>query len=270
MKSLLSLSAATALAISALSVASAPQARAEALYLKYAINVSGADVMRMSFGGDVGKNAYNARVSIQPSGLMSFFIKKSFALSASGAIGKSGVRPRSFVMEIKKKKKLKTARVTWNSPSLTWTRSPRLDAATRASIRRAIGKGAPDPLALLVSLAGKDPAKACRGTRRVFDGHDVYDLRLSLGGTKKFSTSLYKGTAVLCRMRFVPVVMLSEKKRRQALSDPWLFNIWLAPVVTRDAGRLMVPVAAYGRMQGRKFTATLTRASIGGRKLSAR
>ena len=270
MKSLVSLSTAAVVAAFALFAATASQARAEALELKYSINVSGAKAMNMTFSGNVGKSAYKARVRIKPAGFMSLFIKKSFALSASGAIGKSGVRPRSFVMDIKKKKKLKTARVTWNSPSLTWTRSPGLEAATRARIRRAIGKGAPDPLALLVSLAGKDPARACRGTRRVFDGHDVYDLRLSLGGTKKFSTSLYKGTAVLCRMRFVPVVMLSEKKRRQALSDPWLFNVWLAPVVTRDAGRLMVPVAAYGRMQGRKFTATLTRASIGGRKLSAR
>ncbi len=246
-------------------------ARAETVKLRYDIAVAGTRAMTMKFSGDVGRTAYRAAVTLRPVGFMSFFIKKSYDLKGEGRITSRGVRPTLFAMTVKKKKKTRTATVRWNGGTFTWRRVPPPGPVTRSEVLRALGRsGAPDPLGLLVGLAGKNPARGCRGTRRVFDGHDVYDLRLSLRGRKTFRGTVYRGDAVLCRMVFVPVAgSMSEKKKRRALADPWIFNVWLGAVKSSAAGRLMVPVSAFGRMQGRDFTAALVRASIGGRPLRA-
>ncbi len=246
-------------------------ARAETVKLRYDIAVAGTRAMTMKFSGDVGRTTYRAAVTLRPAGFMSFFIKKSFDLRGEGRITPQGVHPSFFTMAVKKKKKTKTGTIRWNGGTFTWQRVPPPGPVTRSEVLRALGRsGAPDPLGLLVGLAGKDPAGGCRGTRRVFDGHDVYDLRLSLRGRKTFRGAVYRGDAVLCRMVFVPVAgSMSEKKKRRALADPWIFNVWLGAVKSTVAGRLMIPVSAFGRMQGRDFTAALVRASIDGRPLQA-
>ncbi len=259
------LALAGALATAATASASA---RAETVKLRYDIAVAGTHAMTMKFSGDVGRSAYRASVSLRPVGFMSFFIKKSFDLQGEGRITPQGARPSFFTMTIRKKKKTRTGTVRWNGNRFTWRRVPPLPPERQSAVMRALGsRGAPDPLGLLVGLAGKDPAKGCRGTRRIFDGHDVYDLKLSLKGRKTFRGGIYRGDAVLCRMVHVPVAGMSEKKKRKALADPWVFNVWLAAARSSAAGRLMIPVSAFGRMKGRNFTASLVRASIGGKPL---
>jgi len=250
----------------ALSAALSP-AGAEPVSLRYAIAVSGAKAMKMTFDGDVGRSAYKAHVRIKPAGFMGLFIKKSFDLNGAGRISKGGAQPSSFTMVVTKKKKRRVGSITWNGGHFSWRRTPQPGAREKAQILRAARRGAPDPLSLLIGMAGKDPAKSCAGTRRVFDGHDVYDLRLSLRGKTVVKSAFYRGPATVCRMLYVPVAGTPEKKRRKILADPWIFNLVLAPIQSKDAGRLMAPVRAHGRMKGHKFTATLTSASIGGRPL---
>ncbi len=246
-------------------------AAAEPMSLRYAISVGGFNAMKMIYDGNAGKKSYKAHVVIKPSGgFLSLFIKKSFDLGGSGVMTANGARPAYFYMNIKKKKKLRKGVVHWKGGKLAWEHVPPPSPKERAELFRAMGKGAPDPLSLVIGLARRDPAASCKGTRRVFDAHDVYDLRLSLGGRKNIKSPAYSGQAVLCRMRFSPVAGYSEKKRRKIRKNPWVFNVWLAPVMSRDAGRLMVPVGAFGSLDGRKFTASLVKASIGGRRLSAR
>ncbi len=254
-------------ALALLAAAAAPAA-AEPMKLRYNIYVSGSKAMKMTYEGNVTRSSYDMNVSIKPAGFLSFFIKKSYFVSGSGRIVKGRPAPARFTMVIKKKKSLRTGKIVWSGGKMNWTRTPPLPAALRAKILKAGGR-APDPLAMLAGMAMTDPAKGCRGRVRIFDGHDVYDLKLSLGGKKRFASGIYRGTAVLCRMKHVPIVGMSEKKMRKALADPWRFNVWLAPVMTKDAGRLMVPVEAFGRVKGHNFTATLKRASVGGRPLSA-
>ncbi len=261
----------TAVVLALLALAApAGRAAAEPVNLRYDIIVSGMKAMRMSFSGDVGRKAYKAHVVIKPSGgLLSLFIRKSFDLGGSGALSGKGARPAAFYMNVKKKKKVTKGIVRWKGGRLVWERVPPPSAREKAEIFRAIGSGAPDPLSLVIGLAGRDPASSCRGTRRVFDAHDVYDLRLSLRGEKRFSSPHYKGRAVLCRMDFTPVAGYSEKKRRKIRRNPWVFNIWLGRVDAGAAGRLMAPVAAFGSLDGRDFKATLAKATIGGRPLIA-
>ncbi len=250
-----------------LAAAVASPAAAESISLNYSISVSGTRAMKMTFDGNVGKSAYKARVRIKPSGFMGLFIKKSFDLSGSGRISAKGAIPARFSMTVKKKKKARTGTITWKGGKMHWRRTPAYDQPTVARIWRAIGKGAPDPLSLLIGMAGRDPAQGCKGTWRVFDGHYVYDLKLSLRGQTAVKSSLYRGPATICRMRYVPVAGMSEKKKRKILADPWVFNLVLIPLASKDAGRLMAPVRAFGRVKGRNFTASLSAASIGGRPL---
>ena len=242
-------------------------AAADPISLSYSIAVSGTRAMKMTFDGNVGKSAYKAHVRIKPAGFMGLFIKKSFDLSGSGRISAKGAIPARFSMTVKKKKKARTGTITWNGGKMHWRRTPAYDQQTVASVWRAMGKGAPDPLSLLIGMAGRAPAQSCKGTRRVFDGHYVYDLKLSLRGKTAVKSAFYRGPATICRMLYVPVAGMSEKKKRKILADPWIFNLVLIPLTSKEAGRLMAPVRAYGRVKGRNFTASLSAASIGGRPL---
>ena len=244
--------------------------RAEPMSLRYDIIVGGMKAMKMTYDGDIGPKSYKAHVVIKPTGgLLSLFIKKSFDLGGSGAVSASGARPSVFYMTIKKRKKLKKGTVRWKGGKLAWERTPTPSAGYRAGIFRAIGAGAPDPLSLVIGLSGRKASQSCRGTRRVFDAHDVYDLRLSLRGEKRISSAIYHGPAQLCRMDFAPVAGYSDKKRRKIRKHPWVFNVWLAPVNAGSAGKLMAPVAAFGSLDGHDFKAVLKRAVLAGRPLLA-
>ncbi len=258
----------TFLAAPLLAFGLAMPAHAERVQMRFDVEVSGMKAMKLAFDGDIGKTAYAGSASLSPRGFAKLFIKKSYALQARGRLNGARVSPRHFVMSIDKKGKTRSATVRWRGGKPTWKRTPPHAATEREAITKALRPGVLDPLSLLIGYARARDAGFCKGRVRVFDGHDVYDIVARRLGTRTVRTARYAGPVIVCRLTYVPGPgSMSEKKKRRWRADPPVYDAWLAKVKSAESGHLYVPVRVSGRYDGRPFTATPTRALIGGRPL---
>jgi hypothetical protein len=243
---------------------------AEPLNLRYSVDVAGMKAFKVRYQGNLKPGSYEAGASVKPAGLASLFISRRMNMQVRGRLGSPQARPVTFSMTTGKKKKQKHATISWSGGKVaSWKRNPPRSAERAGAIRRAIAaRPVLDPLSMLIEEGLKGPEKFCTGTRRIFDGHTVYDLRFTRLGRKQdgtFGIPLYR-----CRMTYVPVAGMSEKKRRKALKSPPVFEVAFAPVLDRDVGTILVPVSARGRLKGKPFHARLAAATIGGRPLKER
>ncbi len=243
---------------------------AEPLSLKFNVDVGGMRAFKVYYEGSMDTGRYVASARIKPAGLASLFISRRMNMSVKGRLDRLQAHPRAFSMTTGKKKKTKTATVSWSGDRVaTWKRNPPRGEARRKAIRQAIaGRRVVDPLSMLVEEGLKGPERFCTGTWRIFDGHTVYDLRLRRKGQGMDPAT---GVPVQrCRMTYVPVAGMSEKKKRKALASPPVFDVAFAQVQDRDVGIIRVPVSATGRLKGRPFHARLARGRLGGRPLEER
>ena len=243
---------------------------AEPLSLKFNVDLGGMRAFKVYYEGNIGAGGYSASTRVKPAGLASLFISKRMSMDVKGSLGSPQANPRTFSMTTGKKKKTKRATVSWSGGKVaSWNRNPPRGEERRKAIQQAIaGRRVIDPLSMMVEEGLKGPERFCTGTRRIFDGHTVYDLRmqrLGSGYDSKTGAPVYR-----CRMTYVPVAGMSEKKRRKALANPPVFEVAFAQVQDRDVGAILVPVSATGRLKGRPFRASIAKARIGGRPLKER
>ncbi len=244
---------------------------AEPIAMKFYVYVSGIKAMKVKFRGDLQHDSYSGAASLKPKGLAGLFIRKKMHLEVKGRFNDRHVLPIRFSIRAEKKKKVKTATVTWNESTVpaSWKRTPPPDAAWQKEVRAAVEKGAIDPLSMLFAIGVRTDANPCHGKMRVFDGLTVFDIRLAAVREEKIRNMNYNGPALKCRLIYVPVAGMSEKKKRKRLKRPPTFTVWLARVKSSAQGKVWMPVQAAGKSKGRPFTATLVDASLGGGPLRA-
>lgn len=245
-------------------------AGAETLNMRYNVRVSGIKVFKVDYEGRLTKKAYEGKARVKPSGFGGLFLSSRSDMRVKGRMGNPSVKPEQFFMRKGKKKKMKEATVTYAGGHVkSWRRNPPRNAEKTKAINAAIaGRTVLDPLSMLVREGLKGPKAFCQGRQRVFDGHTVYDIVFRKEGTlrdKRLNGTLYR-----CRLIYVPVAGMSEKKKRRAKADPPYFDVTFAAVKDRDVGTILVPVSATGRLNGKSFSASMKRGKIGGEKLAAR
>ena len=244
-------------------------AAAEEIDLRYDVGIAGMRIFRVGYQGALRAKSYRASARFRPAGLGGLFFSSSMDMRASGRLGSPRAHPVTFAITTKKKGREKNATVNWRDGRVTdWRRRPPHAPERARAVSAAIaGRAVRDPLAMLVEEGLKGPSGFCRGSRRIFDGLRVYDLRFTRLGTRRDGRY---GELHLCRMVYVPVAGMSAKKKRKALKKPPVFEVAFAEVRDRDVGTVLVPVSATGRLKGRPFSARLARARIGGRPLGER
>ena len=244
-------------------------AAAEALKLQFDVYVSGLRVMKVDFDGDISPASYRGAVRARPKGFARMFVKKRLEMRTQGAFDGTRARPAEFHIRSRKKNREKSAVVRWKGGRIVaWTRKPPLAPGERGKVLAAAA-GAIDPLSALFTLGRRKGENPCSGRFHVFDGLDVYDLKLMQVGRTTVRNMNYAGPALKCRMIYVPIAGMSERKKRRQLKNPPVFTVWLARVKSASAGAIWVPVQASGRMKGRPFTASLSDAVLGGGPLRA-
>ncbi|GEM_PF-4399320 len=248
----------------------ATSAVAEPLNMRFDVYVSGLRVMKVKFDGELKADSYSGSASMRPKGFGGLFVKNRLDMRVQGRFNDAHARPVSFWLKSRKKKKEREATLRWTKGASTpeWSRKPPVSDAARREIDAAIANGAIDPLSLLFAIGRRQAANPCTGKVRIFDGRTVFDLRLASVGRDAIRNMNYSGPALKCRLVYVPVAGMSEKKKRKRLKNPPVFTVWLARVHSA-AGPVHVPVQASGRMKGRPFTATLSDALLGGKPLRA-
>ena len=79
------------------------------------------------------------------------------------------------------------------------------------------------------------------------------------------SAAEYQGPAYECRMIYEPVAGRAAHKARKRKIEPPVFTLWLAPVQSASLPQpVLIPVAAKGTLDGKKFVALAKKATIAG------
>ena len=142
------------------------------------------------------------------------------------------------------------------------------DPGTHAAVASALVADVVDPLAALFRMGMPVDGLPCRGTHRVYDGREVFDLRLSFRKKVSFdskSSGTYRGIAFECDVTWLPIAGRSVTKG-EATSGR--YTVWFAPALSEvPGGSLLVPIQATGNLNGVQFEAYATKATIDDQRL---
>jgi hypothetical protein len=197
--------AALGAALSAAPVAVASPSASETKAL-YDVSFMGFGIAKGSLAVRVDGGSYAAKLHISTSGLARIVSSEESYATAKGRVGRS-LNPASYELMSRGDK------VTQVTMGLSGGRIKRLDAVPelterddRIPVTAAHKRGVIDPLsAALVPVAGKGGKEVCNRTLPIFDGWTRYDIKLSYKGTKPIDVPGFKGDAIVCGARWVPV-----------------------------------------------------------------
>ncbi len=247
-----------------------PASADESLNVTYDVVVSGLQAAQIKFEMDLTPTGYNSKASVETQGIVSFFSDSQTYVGASGEIVNGKAVPASFSTRTEKSGKQKDFKVRWAESGQPEPHEPPVkNPETQAEIIKALTAGVIDPLTAVLRVRGEAP---CEGKQRVYSGRDVFDLTFKLEREVTFgdkSDGVYRGPAFQCQMMYRPIAGRDANKARKNKSEPWAVTVWFAPVDSQSlGGQMLLPVAAAGKLDGRKFRAFASRASASGQALN--
>lgn len=233
--------AATALGavLSAAPIAVASPSASETKAL-YDVSFMGFGIAKGSLAIRVDGGSYAAKLHISTSGLARIISSEESYATAKGRFGRS-LNPASYELMSRGDK------VTQVTMGISGGRIKRLDAVPelterddRIPVTQAHKRGVIDPLsAALVPVAGKGGKEVCDRTLPIFDGWTRYDIKLSYKGTKPIDMPGFKGDAIVCGVRWVPVAGHREgNKSTKFMESNKDLEAWFVPAAEEG---LMVP-----------------------------
>lgn len=244
----------------------------EALDFTYDVMVSGLQAAKIKFDMDLTPTGYRSKASVETQGIVSFFSDSQTFVGTSGEIVNGKAVPASFSTRTEKSGKQKDFKVRWTEsgqpePHQPPVKNPQMQAEILDAL--ALAAGVIDPITAVLSVRGDAP---CEGTQRIYSGRDVFDLSFTLEREVTFndkSDGVYRGSAYQCRMLYTPIAGRDATKARKKKIEPWAVTVWFAPVDSQSlGGQVLLPVAAAGKLDGRKFRAFASRASVSGQALN--
>jgi hypothetical protein len=262
------------LALAAPGASAQSAANGDALSLFYQIYVFSKSVYEISYDARLSPAAYRSVVDMAPNGVGTLFTDYRLSMSIDGGVVRGKLAPRDFTLKSSKNRERKALAMTWSGDGLPRAeRTFELSALRARAVSAALAPAVPDPLTAVLRH-GLDSADApCERTQRVYNGYEVYDLKISLLGEASLHSekrSAYRGPAFKCRVVLVPIAGYSDKKMRRYLKQPPTYTVWFAPVEAPGiARRILIPVAAAGRAAGSNFEILVSRATLDGRELAA-
>ena len=218
-------------------------------------------------------NKYSANLNLKPAGIAKWFVDSKIGMSVKGKIADNRLTASSFTLATKKKKKKKYFSVSWPSKALPVTkRIPELSQSKLSAIKAVLKPDYSDTLTTVLKIGFQASEAGCDGTKRIYSGAEVFDLKFKKLGTQTLNgdtAGVYRGKVLNCKMTYVPVAGLSDKKHKKLLKKPPVFNLWLAQINLSDGGnKLLLPVGATGKIKGRNVVAYAVKAKHNGRPLN--
>ncbi len=213
------------------------------LKVKYKISFLGFDLAHANLAAKFEHGFYAVRVGYRTTGLVKIFAAANGDISATGAADVNHVMPADFHQQTKENAKESKVDMTIVQGSVA------TDAAIpeapedphRVPVKDENRKNVLDPLsALLIPVGkGKDPlsAASCNRTIPIFDGWTRFDITMTFKEMKTIKTGAYKGDAVVCAVRWVPIAgHISTREGTKFMMDNKNIDVTLAPIA--DTGYL--------------------------------
>lgn len=197
---------AVALALAAALPAAVAPAAADETKAIYDVSFAGFGIAKGSLAVRVDRGGYAAKLHISTSGLARIVSSEESFATAKGRFG-SALVPASYELMSRGDKVTQVTMGLGGGKVRKLTAIPELtERDDRVPVTASHKRGVLDPLsAALLPVAAGDPDKVCDRTLPIFDGWTRYDIRLSYKATKAVSVAGYKGDAVVCGARWVPV-----------------------------------------------------------------
>lgn len=220
-------------------------ARADMLQFRseYKVTALGLTVGSSRFETTLDAGAYAMSSSFRARGLAALFQKTHGTLSVRGRIDGKAIVPERFVVDYVSGGDGQHTEIGFSGRAVTRT-------VNQPEVRKKSGwialrpgdlKNALDPISAALVAAGS-PGEVCNRTIRYYDGAMRADLQLSHLRVVPFSTTGFKGDAVTCLARFVPVSGYRGSKREIAwMRDKGRIEISFAPIAGTE---LYAPVKA--------------------------
>lgn len=239
------------------------------IQLQYQVFGGGFSVVTANFNINFSKGGYRATSLIEPRGIGLILAAGRFDSLVTGRITGSGIRPKSYISNGTGQKTPYRVTMKWNSArQLRVSARPGLPADRLTDVKSKLRAGMPDPLSALLGGTVYDNRRPCRGSKRVFDGHMIWDLRYRFIRTEHFSSKgsqRYSGPAYKCLVKYAPVAGYSKKTMQLERSNPLPYlPVWFAPLQVGDAA-LLVPIKIVFPTKWVDAEVHLTRARINGR-----
>lgn len=178
----------------------------------YTVSLLGLKIGVSDVTTTIDGDSYRLEASLRSAGLARLFGAVDGTTSVSGTFTEQGPQPRDFAMSYVNGGKRTESRMTFaKGDVVTYEYSPRPRegdpnyVALSKNHLLAVG----DPFTSLM-IRAKDPQSVCGRTIKVFDGEMRADFELSDPKISKVSVAGYKGTAVTCTAKFVPVAGYHE------------------------------------------------------------
>jgi hypothetical protein len=173
---------------------------------EYSIAFAGVPVAKSSFRTEVSDGALTLKGDLSSAGLASVFASTSATSTVRGRVTDKGIVTTSYSMRFTSGKRSRQTEMTFKGGNvvdvaITPPRGPRPGLVPVEDSHK---RNVVDPF-LAAMIAADDPSKVCARTIRVFDGITRLDLVLRAAGTEQVSTGGYKGEAIKCSVRYVPV-----------------------------------------------------------------
>ncbi len=221
-------------------LAAAPAAAETSVNARYDISWLGfASIGTARLKLDVGSTAYKADLNAS-------VLSARASASASGRVAGSRVLPNDFAVKISSGKRDHVIQMGMASGNVRRTRiepEPK-ERKDRVPLTAAHRRAILDPLSAgLMPVPGGGPlgAASCDRTLPVFEGSERFDIVMSYARTETM-TGVYKGEAVVCKVRYRPVA-----GHRRGSDDVAYFEngprieAWLVPVEGAD---VLIPIKA--------------------------
>lgn len=241
---------------------SAAEAGKRVFHADYVVSYLGLKIARSSFTSTVNGDRYSLSGSFSSAGVAVLFDQTKGTTQIDGNVGPKGVEPATYALRYASGGKTARTDIAFSGGDVVKVENVPASKAAKAAdyipVSRDLLKAVVDPLSATLFTASS-PQEVCARTLKIFDGETRADLVLSPAGTAKVAVKGYKGEAVRCKGRFVPVA--GYRKSRKAIeylrtksaieiafADSGLAGLW-APVagsIGTEVGTVRVYATRFG------------------------
>ncbi len=181
---------------------------AQSYQTDYRVSLFGLSIAKASFSTNVSDDrTYKVVGSLSSSGLASLFDDTSGRLDVAGRFAKTGPVPTYYAVKYRHGNRDKSTSIAFADGNVTNAVNvpPIKKKNNWVELKPADLRSVADPISG-VMVAADSLDQVCRQTLHLFDGQTRVDLKLSPSGrARPFATKGFKGNAITCSAKFVPV-----------------------------------------------------------------
>lgn len=197
----------------------------------YDVSFAGFGIAKGSLAVRVDRGAYAAKLHISTSGLARIISSEESFATSKGRFGYT-LSPASYELMSRGERVTQVSMGIGGGKVNDLLAIPELsERDDRVPVKASHKRGVMDPLsAALLPVAADAGKKVCDRTLPIFDGWTRYDIRLAYSGTKTVDVPGFKGDAVICSARWVPVAGHRENREStRFMAENKDLEAWFVP-----------------------------------------